>query len=52
MRRHLAAEWNDVREGFRILCTRRFWRDFADFWAPEAVAKRMDEWSRKQRGNH
>ena len=32
---------HDMREGARILRTRRFWSDFGDFYSPEAVTERI-----------
>lgn len=32
----------DLREGVRVLGGREFWRDFATYWRPEAVAARIE----------
>ena len=34
-------------EAMRILCGRDFWRSFADYWGPAAVAKRMGDWAER-----
>jgi hypothetical protein len=45
-----AAPWSaEVREGFRQICTREFWRAFRDYWSSEAVSARIDDWTHRYR---
>jgi len=41
----------DLRGGLRIICSRRFWRDFGAFWSGDAIAARMDDWISRFREN-
>ena len=41
----------DLRDGFRVLRSRDFWRAFAEFWSGPAIAARMDEWTHAVREN-
>jgi hypothetical protein len=45
-------EWlRDVREGFRIMRSRRFWRSFRDYWSTGSISARMDAWTSRVREN-
>jgi hypothetical protein len=45
VRRRLRQELRDFRDGARIIASREFWRAFAAYWHPAALAARMDEWA-------
>lgn len=45
----MSAYLHELVAGVRILCTRDFWRAFAEYWHPTAVAKRLEEWAEGQK---
>ena len=47
----MRAWLRDMREGARILTTRDFWRTFRDYWLPDSIAARMDDWTSRTREN-
>jgi hypothetical protein len=57
IRRRIAGmlSLRDIRDGFRILCSRSFWREFNAFWFDSnrstSLVARMDDWTSAARKN-
>lgn len=38
-----------MKEGFRVLFSRQFWRGFCDYWSVDAISGRLDEFTARLR---